>query len=403
MYRDGMLPNCSKPFLLFALFCYPTRTMKFWCNYATCMMENIDLDQGYSFAFAYSNNPTYQLTAIHIRGDIFDLTTLPNISSLRDFVLDQSQLNTVIVKLTMEESTVTISNTPLKTIIFHESRNLREVRIDKSLLGSVPETLVAQDLLQTLFITNALLTVIDFNLFETLPNLLYVDFNGNKIHALHIPPASTCCRRLVSLNLQQNRLENFNFGLLALMNCLEIVTLRENRIVKVENVEPIDAKPPNLPQFCTTNALRHDSVSYSRYASLTTIDLDSNRMREVNISMFCTMPNLMELMLSRNLLTSVTVTNGHLPARLEALELNANKLANADLRCDFLVDMGGNYDILVRFRAIASSTARSCLSNSSRRDDFFDAAAFAFSMAALDGGITCAPPPLPSLLFFESV
>lgn len=70
--------------------------------------------------------------------------------------------------------------------------------------------------------------------------------------------------------------------------------------------------------------------------------------------------------------------------------------------CDFLVDMGEFYDILVRFRAIASSTARSCLSNSSRRDDFFDAAAFAFSMAALDGGITCAPPPLPSLLFFES-
>lgn len=50
------------------------------------------------------------------------------------------------------------------------------------------------------------------------------------------------------------------------------------------------------------------------------------------------------------------------------------------------------YEILVRFRAMASSTARNCLSSSSLREDFFAALALAaaFSKAALDGGMTWA-------------
>ncbi|XP_035896983.1 leucine-rich repeat and death domain-containing protein 1-like [Anopheles stephensi] len=328
------------------LLCHPSDAMKFYCNNVSCMLENLDLDEAYTFAFAYSINTTFQLTAMYVKGDIFDLTTLPNLSNLRVFVLDHSQLNSVIVKFTAEKSSLSITNTPLKTIVLHESRHLEEARIDKSLLEAIPETFFTQASLETLFITNSLLAVIDFNPFETLPNLRHVDFSCNRIHVLHLPPTSTCCRRLISLDLTQNRLTHFNFGLLAHMNCLEVLALRRNRIASVAIVEPIDPKPPNLTQFCTTVVRIHaytqphpDSTSHSRYASLTTIDLDSNRMREANLSMFCAMPNLMELMLSRNLLTSVTVTDGQLPARLEALELSFNRLATADLRPLYAVKM----------------------------------------------------------------
>ncbi|XP_050079848.1 carboxypeptidase N subunit 2-like [Anopheles maculipalpis] len=344
---------CCATFLLFALFSPPTRALKFSCNNITCMLENLDLDEAYSFAFAYFNNTTYQLTAVQVKGDIFDLTTLPNLSNLRVFVLDQSQLNSVILRLTMEKSTVCITNTPLKTLIFHESRNLEDVRIDRSLLETIPETLFMQESLETLFITNSLLAVIDFHLFETLVNLRYVDFSCNKIHIIHIPTTSTCCRRLIALDLQQNRLENFNFGLLAHMNCLDNLTLRRNRILKVEQIESSKPKSsPYLPQFCTmdTQGLAliqgfQEPTSSSRYASLTTIDLDSNRLREVNLSMFSNMPNLVHLTLSRNVLTSITVHDGQLPTRLEVLELSFNRLANADFSPILgvkMVNVGGN-------------------------------------------------------------
>uniref|UniRef100_A0A182MMU5 Leucine rich immune protein (Coil-less) n=1 Tax=Anopheles culicifacies TaxID=139723 RepID=A0A182MMU5_9DIPT len=337
--------------LLLLIVCWEhIEPLKFCCNKSTCMLEYLDLSEDYAFAFAYSNNITSELTALHVTGDVFDLTPLPNLSNLRNFVLDYSQLNSVIVRLTGNKASASVLNTPLKTIIFHDTHILWDVRIDNTLLASIPDTLYGQASLETLFITHSLINSIDFKLFEKLSNLLYLNLSNNKIVFVNIPFDSTCCRRLVLLDLQQNRLDRFNLGLISHMNCLEEFTLRRNLLLAIENYEPY-GKPPTLVQSTCTKAFPNRNVkqqktpSYSRFTSLTSIDLGGNLMQVVNISMFGNMPNLKELMIDRNQLSNVIVTNGLLPMRLEALDLSFNRLANADLRPILsvkLLNIGGN-------------------------------------------------------------
>uniref|UniRef100_A0A9I3FGJ4 Leucine rich immune protein (Coil-less) n=1 Tax=Anopheles epiroticus TaxID=199890 RepID=A0A9I3FGJ4_9DIPT len=233
--------------------------------------------------------------------------------------------------------------TPLKSVIFHETHNLVDVRIDRSHLTTIPDTIFVQESLETLFITRSLLTTIDFDLFEKLPNLQFISFYSNKISVVHSTPGIACCGRWLSLDLQNNRLEKFDLGVFSFMSCLKTVSLRTNRLLTIENNVPSET-PPGMRRSCQSYDYQA-SVSADRFSSLNTIDLENNRLRVVNLSMFHDMPHLTDLMLARNLLMNVIVHNGLLPKRLESIDLSFNRMANADFRPLLsvkVVNVGGN-------------------------------------------------------------
>uniref|UniRef100_A0A182R0L9 Leucine rich immune protein (Coil-less) n=1 Tax=Anopheles farauti TaxID=69004 RepID=A0A182R0L9_9DIPT len=256
----------------------------------------------------------------------------------------------VRVSLTAPKSTVHVIETPLQTIVFHESRNIYDVRIEKTLLEAIPPSIFTQELLETLFITNSQLTSIDFELFSKLPYLSYCNFSFNKLHTLHFSRDEPCCHRLLMFNLEHNRLEQFDFGAIAHMGCLDTLILRENRLHVLENRELNGTVPMKLSSFVCNELQRYSTknwttASNTSFARLNTIDLNGNQLRSVNMSMFISMPWLKDFIISQNKLTEVIVSDGKLPQRLEFIDLSFNRLANADLRSLLgvkTVNLGGN-------------------------------------------------------------
>ncbi|XP_053668188.1 uncharacterized protein LOC128718591 [Anopheles marshallii] len=189
--------------LLFVLLCQLTHGLNCWCSTTTCLMRNLDLHVDYSSAFSCLSNTISELTAEFVKGDVFDLTTVPN---LRHFVLDHSQLDSLIVSLTREGSTVSVTTTPLRTVIFHHSRNLVDVRIDNTLLATMRRTS-----LTTIILEGNRLREVNFSMFVSMPKLTYLLIGRNLLSSVTVPDGQSPMR-LKRLDLSFNRLANANLS-----------------------------------------------------------------------------------------------------------------------------------------------------------------------------------------------
>ncbi|XP_053677828.1 leucine-rich repeat-containing G-protein coupled receptor 5A-like [Anopheles nili] len=256
------------------------------------------------------------MNVVNVRGVSFNLTALPNLGKLAHLTVEESRIEHLVLTLTTNRSTVSILNVvSLRAITFHRCRHLVEINIDKTRLAVIPETLYTQSSLEVLSISNSLLVILDFNLLAKFPNLRHVNFSYNRVHTVLISPETRCCQQLVTIDMNFNLLERFDFGAFARMDELASILLRQNRLRTVRNTERY-AGLANLTQI-------------SSFQRLYIIDLSQNQLRQIDLSLFASMHRLKELFLSDSKLTKLIATK--LPPRLELLDVSENHIPEAEL------------------------------------------------------------------------
>ena len=308
------------------------------------LLANLDLSSSSVRSFPtreFCNLPS--LTSLNVSnneiGSIHDLGL--SISADSDCLGRLSTLDVSHNELSMVEadtllswpsiSNIDVSNNYIRFVsenVFANSTRLTKLRMSNNQMSHLPAILIASLPLMELHLANNSLSSLPANLFHGHINLEKLDLSGNHLMASGLPNNLTSAlHNLLSLNLCSNKLANLSIELTRPLQNLKELRLCDNKLANISlpptmiNLVDLDLSGNQLTVL--------DSKAILPYTQLSYLSLAGNQLSEISSNLFQQTPNLMVLDLSRNKLDSLPKALKSL-ASLQTLDVSENLVRDAD-------------------------------------------------------------------------
>ncbi|XP_035784796.1 carboxypeptidase N subunit 2-like [Anopheles albimanus] len=242
---------------------------------------------------------------------------------------------------------------PLRSFVAARNQYLQTLHIDKCSLDRIPTTLANMPVLNILVIRECALSVVRMDAFAGTSALQSVALDENKIRQL-LPATSnpTTFLPIREFSIESNLLERVDMAVFASMPELEVLSLRNNRIVALQATLPVTLA--NLVRFrfeinaissielgqltlptlamlmLDQNAFSEMPTNWPKMPELKLLSIEETNLKEANLTSLRVFPKLRSLYLGVNQITTFQVME---PVRLSALEffsLSKNKLTSVN-------------------------------------------------------------------------
>lgn len=173
-------------------------------------------------------------------------------------------------------------------IIEHLGPNLEALDVSQNFVGTLNTTTFERfSKLWNLKLSQTNLSAFDFNPFENLTKLAYLDLSNNKLRKLNATLLSPTIKQLAGLNIAGNNLENTYDIIPHLHSSVRVVDLSENYVGRIaehtfskcNTTEHLNLKRTNLTHFDIYNLrnMKHLTKLDISYNGLESVDLSSEK------------------------------------------------------------------------------------------------------------------------------
>uniref|UniRef100_A0A1I8JU41 Uncharacterized protein n=1 Tax=Anopheles arabiensis TaxID=7173 RepID=A0A1I8JU41_ANOAR len=262
-------------------------------------------------------------------------------------IRNSTVLRKIIIPGNVTIKQLTVVQTRLAWIHFQPNDVIEGIWITSSHLQQIPPSLKNLKNLEVIRLQYSYIQHLDLELLIDCRSLDTLDLMHNKIHTITSTLSDGQRRRLFLLDLSNNQLQTVNLEVLAPIGWFVYVDFSHNKInllvgrfsgddmrsIKLSNnrLKVLDfCQWEPVPRFTFiyfgSNELSHMPNCLERFATLTYIGFQSNKLNSVSMDVFGAMDNLTTLDLSSNEISRIAFHEDRHPKRLSRLILSKNKV-----------------------------------------------------------------------------
>uniref|UniRef100_A0A1I8JW01 Leucine rich immune protein (Coil-less) n=1 Tax=Anopheles quadriannulatus TaxID=34691 RepID=A0A1I8JW01_ANOQN len=279
----------------------------------------------------------------------FDHSIFDHIEDTTTYVetINSTALEEIILPSSATFHELNVINTHLAWIHFQPNDAIKGVGIASSHLKQIPPSMKNLKNLEELRIQHSFIQHLDLELLLWCSWLDTLDLTHNKIHTITSSISNAHRRSLSFLELSNNQLQTVNLEVLAPIGWFVNVDFSHNKInllvgrftsdhitnlklsnnrLKVLDFCQWDPKLRITAICFASNELSHLPNCLDRFATLTYIGFQSNKLKSVSMDVFGAMDNLTTLDLSSNEISRIAFHEDRHPKRLSRLILSKNKV-----------------------------------------------------------------------------
>ncbi|XP_053663951.1 toll-like receptor 7 [Anopheles marshallii] len=263
--------------------------------------------------------------------------------SFHDITVEQSNyLQSVIIPHNSSIEKICIEASQLSSLYFEENDALQSLTIIGSILNGVPLSVKNLTNLHEFIIRGANILKIDLSLFYSMQLLRELKLDSNGFNCLTIPFFPSISSGVRTLTLQRNDFATVHFDLFAPFRMLELLDVSWNKLTAITGcfsntlLKTLKLNRNYLTSvtFCgwkqlsnfrwlmvSNNQLQHVPSCLTTFPNMTSITLDNNSIRHVEMRDFVGLNKLENVDLGENKLLSLTFGNDVVLPKLKRLRL----------------------------------------------------------------------------------
>ncbi|ETN65946.1 hypothetical protein AND_002252 [Anopheles darlingi] len=218
---------------------------------------------------------------------------------------------------------------PLRSFVAAKNQYFKSLFIEKCSLDRIPTTLANMPVLNILIIKECALTVVRMDAFAGNSALETVELDANKIRQL-LPATSNTPLSIRDFSIEENLLERVDMAVFASMPELELLSLRNNRIIALQATLPLTLA--NLSRFhLGMNDISSIELGQLTLSKLGMLILDVNPLSEIPTN-WPKMPDLRMLSIEETNLKEANLTSLRVFSKLHSLYLGSNQITTFQVR-----------------------------------------------------------------------